>query len=99
LAILTTDIFQRLEEIEIEQVIRTDTQPCPRCGRDLMRPMICNNITRAKGVSVFVCMLCHIEEQNTVPLPFPFWAFARKLREECRNMMEETECEGGRCSV
>ena len=78
-------IHQRLREIGIEQDIRQDVQPCPRCGQNLSHPIGNNPISMIADVRI--CSTCKLEEHHSKYTPPALWKFAAELSEENMNDM------------
>ena len=73
-----TDLQKALADLKARQEAG-EHMPCPRCGKDTMKPALCTNALSRVADGIFVCDDCGTQEallafmQN--PMPVDEWAF------------------------
>ena len=73
-----TDVQKALADLKARQEAG-EHMPCPRCGKDTMKPALCTNALSRVADGIFVCDDCGTQEallafmQN--PMPVDEWAF------------------------
>ena len=78
---MSKDIQEALLDLRARQEAG-ERMPCPRCGRDTMKPALVTNALSRHADGVYVCDDCGTAEamldfmQN--PLPLECWAFLRE---------------------
>ena len=79
---MSKDLKARLLDLKARQDAG-EHMPCPRCGRDTMKPILHTNAL-SRHEDVYVCDACGTNEALRVamknPLPLSGWAFAQPKR-------------------
>ena len=77
-----TDVQKALADLKARQETG-EHLPCPRCGKDTMKPALCTNALSRVADGIFVCDDCGTQEallafmQN--PMPVDEWAFLNRM--------------------
>ena len=73
-----TDIQKALADLKARQEAG-EQMPCPRCGKDTMKPALCTNALSRVADGIFVCDDCGTQEALLAfmrnPMPVDEWAF------------------------
>ena len=73
-----TDVQKALADLKARQEAG-EQMPCPRCGKDTMKPALCTNALSRVADGIFVCDDCGTQEALLAfmrnPMPVDEWAF------------------------